>query len=541
MSLSQPSESGQNKNNKQWQSVTPDAPCPACGGTSQCAWAPDGRTLRCWGEVTTTPEGMRHKTTDKDGAQQYMPDEGEADKAKKQISQADLCVELAQNVELFHAGGDDPVAYASIDVGEHRETWPVHTKGFRRWLYKAYYDAYGKAPNAQAVQDALNVLAGQAMYDGPERPVAVRLADYRGRIYLDLCDSEWRAVQIDAEGWRVVNSNALPVRFIRKRGQQPLPVPESGGSIEELRPLVNLPDDDQWRLFVAWLVAAFRPVGPYPILTVNGEQGSAKSTLCRFGRALIDPNQSPLRRPPSDERDLMIAAQNGWTVAYDNLSGIAPNLSDALCSLATGGGFSTRELYSDDEEKLFAAQRPVMLNGIDELATRPDLLDRALQLTLPTIPDEQRTDENELHKRFEDAWPRILGALLDAVSEALANHDTTKLDRAPRMADFARWIVAAERARIHRAGVAEDDLPPLVTEARETLADLGAELVSIDAGPMDWAKRASALIASLNDEDQRVAARDHFEERAAICEWDGGLSRQDAEALAYREIRERWG
>jgi len=425
-----------------------------------------------------------------------------ANESKDKESQADKCVELAQDVELFHAGEDDPVAYATIDADDHRETWPIHSMRFRRWIGQAYYNAYGKAPNAQAVQDALNVLAGQAIYDGPERSVAVRLAEYEGCIYLDLCDSEWRAVEIGAEGWRVVSSHSLPVRFIRKRGQLPLPVPESGGSIDELRPLVNLPDYHQWRLFVAWLVAAFRPMGPYPILTVNGEQGSAKSTLCRFGRALIDPNQSPLRRPPSDERDLMIAAQNGWAVVFDNLSGIAPRLSDALCSLATGGGFSTRELYSDDDEKLFSAQRPVMLNGIDELATRPDLLDRALQLTLPTMTGEQRTDEANLHERYEDARPRVL--------EALANHDTTKLDRAPRMADFARWVVAAEPALPWPEGGFMDAYEGNREAANDVAIEaspVGPALMSLMNERHEWAGKAADLLAELEannaDEYQR--------------------------------------
>src|SRR5262249_8862661 len=159
---------------------------------------------------------------------------------------------------------------------------------------------------------------------------------------------------------------------------------------------VNLRDGDCWRLLVAWLVAAFRPGRPFPILTVNGEQGSAKSTLCRMVRALIDPNRSALRRPPRSDRDLMIAAANGWIVAFDNLSDMPDSLSDALCALATGAGYSTRELYTDDDEKLFNATRPVIVNGIEDLATRPDLLDRSLPLTLQAISDNQRREEEEL-------------------------------------------------------------------------------------------------------------------------------------------------
>jgi hypothetical protein len=334
--------------------------------------------------------------------------------------------------------------YATFPVGGHKETWAVTGIGFRRWLSRLYYETTGRVPGSQALQDAINVLAGKAAYDGAERPVAVRLAEHNGAIYLDLGDPDWRAVEITAAGWRVVTDP--PVRFVRKPGLLPLPDPVAGGSVDELRPLVNLPDDAAWRLAVAWLVAALRPDRPFPILAVNGEQGSAKSTLCKMLRALIDPNKSPLRRPPRDERDLAIAAHNSWVVAFDNLSGIRPDQADTLCSLATGGGISTRQLYTDADEILIEAMRPMMVNGIEEVATRPDLLDRAITLTLPTIPDHLRRDEEELWREFEQRRPRILGALLTAVAAALANKPAVRLTNKPRMADFAIWIVAAEPA-----------------------------------------------------------------------------------------------
>ena len=373
------------------------------------------------------------------------PADGEQEEEKKRKSQADLLVELAQKAELFHTpGGHDSEGYATVQVNGHAETSSIKSNSFRRWLGKEFFDRHEKAPNSQAIQDAVNVIAGKAIFEGKEHPVAVRLAATADAIYLDLADADWRAVRIDSAGWSIAANP--PVKFIRKRGMLPLPVPVKGGSIGLLRDLVNVPDDDVWKLFVAWLVAALRPGRPFPILAVNGEQGSAKSTLCKMGRALIDPNSAALRRPPRDDRDLMIAATNGWIVAYDNLSGVPASLSDALCTLATGGGFATRELYTDGDEKLFEATRPILLNGIEDLATRSDLLDRSLTLTLPTIPDHLRRDEEDLWRRFDELRPLMLGALLDAVSAALRNRPHVKLAEKPRMADFACWIVAAESA-----------------------------------------------------------------------------------------------
>ena len=193
----------------------------------------------------------------------------------------------------------------------------------------------------------------------------------------------------------------------------------------------------------AWLVKVLRPSGPHPVLTLHGEQGSAKSTTSRMLRAIIDPNTAALRAEPRDGRDLIIAATNGWIIGLDNLSHLSPWLSDSICRLATGGGFATRELYSDAEEVLFDAQRPVILNGIEELATRGDLLDRCIILYLPAIPEDKRKSEAELWRDFDANRPAILGALLDAVSKALLDLDTVQIERLPRMADFALWAVAA--------------------------------------------------------------------------------------------------
>lgn len=360
-------------------------------------------------------------------------------------SQADQLVELTENVKLFHSPGDDGDGYAIVPDGDHRETMPIKSRQFRNWLSSQFYQTSdGKVPGSQALQDAVNTLTGKALHDGPEHPVHVRIAQDDEAIYLDLCNDRWECVRIGPHGWEVIRDPS--VRFVRKRGMLELPTPQSGGSLDDLRPLVNVPGEDDWRLLLAWLIAAMRPDRPFPILIVNGEQGSAKSTLCRLLRRIIDPNKAALRRPPRSDRDLMIAAGNGWIVGYDNLSGLKPELSDSLCTLATGGGFGTRELYSDDDEKLFEATRPIMINGIEDLASRSDLLDRAIILRLPPIPEENRMEENEINARFKEALPGILGALCDVVSAAMKKHPSVNLPRKPRMADFATWAVAAEDA-----------------------------------------------------------------------------------------------
>jgi hypothetical protein len=265
-----------------------------------------------------------------------------------------------------------------------------------------------------------------------------------------LADAGWRSVAVGRDGWTVgtvgtVGPLLIPPLFRRPRGALPLPEPEPGGDLDDLRRFVNVTDEG-WQLLIPWLAQALRPRGPYPVLCLHGEQGAAKSTTARVLRSLIDPNAAPLRSQPRDERDLVIAASNSWLVVLDNLSHLEPWLSDALCRLSTGGGFGTRELYSDDEEVIFDSQRPVILTGIEDLASRGDLLDRSLLVRLPRIDESCRQAEADFWGRFEAARPRILGALLDAASGALAELPRVRLGRLPRMADFGILGVAVERA-----------------------------------------------------------------------------------------------
>jgi hypothetical protein len=288
------------------------------------------------------------------------------------------------------------------------------------------------------------VIEANAHYDAPARTTFLRIGEHDGKLYLDLCDPAWRAVEIDRDGWRVVDKP--PVRFRRAAGMLPLPEPTRGGSIADLRRFLNVGNDDDFVLVIAWVLAAFRPCGPYPVLILTGEQGGAKSTFILILRRLIDPNASPLRSLPREDRDLFIAANNGHVLSFDNVSGLPGWISDTLCRLATGGGFAVRQLYTDQDETLFDAMRPIALNGIEDVVSRPDLADRGLFLTLDAIPEERRRVQLELLAEIEAARPAILGALLDVVAHGLRMLPETRLARLPRLADFALWATACEGA-----------------------------------------------------------------------------------------------
>jgi hypothetical protein len=355
-------------------------------------------------------------------------------------STATRLVALAKDFKLVHNA--DFQVFALIDVDGHREVWPLRSARFKRLLASRFYKAIGTAPPSNALNDALGVLEGQGCFESPEVKVFTRLALKDGKVCLDLCDERWRAVRIGRRGWKVFSNP--PVLFRRPRGMKRLPLPKKGGSVNELREFLNVSGEHDFVLIVSWLVAALTFKGPFPVLVLQGEAGSAKSTTARVVRSLVDPNTAPLRSTPREVRDLMIAALNGWIIAFDNVSHLPEWLSDAICRLATGGGFSTRQLYTDDEEKIFEAQRPSLMNGIEGVATRGDLLDRCIILYLPIISSTQRKSEKQFWKSFRRRMPKILGALLSGVAHALRTLRSINLPSYPRMADFARLATAAE-------------------------------------------------------------------------------------------------
>jgi hypothetical protein len=416
-------------------------------------------------------------------------------------TQAETLLELAAEVKLFHTSDDK--AYADVVKNGHRETWFVRSKKFKLWISREFLEETGKPPGREALTAALDQIEAEAIHNGPTLPVYVRIGGFEGKIYLDLCDDEWRVVEIDANGWRVIQNP--PVRFRRAPGMLPLPVPVGGGKIDLLRSFLNVSEesDDDFVLTVAWLLAALRPDGPFWLLAIGGEQGSAKTFFCKLMRMLIDPNIADNRTLPRDELDLFIAASNGWVLAFDNVSGLPFWIADAMCRISTGGGFGKRQLYTDDEETLFRVKRPQILNGIEDSVTRPDLADRAIILTLEPIPDDERKLEKELEAEFVAARPMILGALLDAVAVGLAREGQVELEQLPRMADCAHWLAACEPAFWEEGTFAkayDDNRASLVETVLEAmpLATAIKDFVATLDKTDEWTGTATDLLALLN-------------------------------------------
>jgi hypothetical protein len=328
--------------------------------------------------------------------------------------------------ELFRDG--QGIAFVDIYVAGRRETYRISSKEFRQRLALDLSQRTRKPPAAAGLKCRIELLEGKALQpESPVREVYVRAACVGDRIYIDLGDASWSAIEIRADEWRIVQYP--PVRFVRTTGMLPLPMPQSGGSLETLQTLINVRDADDFVLVVGWLLNALRGGGSHPILVLIGGEGTAKSTLLRILQTLIDPNCTPLGELPRTERELTTLASRRYVQPFDNVSAPSVRISNALCRLSTGAG-----------------ARPIILNSIDDLVTRPDLADRCLFIRCDTIPEERRRPETELLDEFEKGRAQIFGVLLEALSYGLRILPDTKPDRLPRMADFALWTMACEGA-----------------------------------------------------------------------------------------------
>jgi hypothetical protein len=384
-----------------------------------------------------------------DNAEEFTPTDEASDRhnsarrvdTERNLTQTDLLIQLASDAAPFHT--PEGTGYVDVDINGYRETWAIRSETCREWLSQLYFEETDRAANPESLKAAISWLEAQAKFKGPERNVHVRVARHEGNVYLDLGDRDWRAAEITPEGWSIIDRP--PVRFRRPPGMKPLPIPSERGSISALKPFLNVSASD-FVLVVAYLLSALRGQGPYWVLALSGEQGSSKTTFCKFVRAIIDPHAAPLRTLPRDERDLYIAAANGHVLAFDNVSVLKPWQSDALCRVATGGSQGTRRLYTDQDEALISAQNPVILNGIEEVVARQDLADRTIHLTLDPISEDCRLPEDELWARFNEELPGILGRLLDAMVYGLTNYRNIAPKGLARMADCAKFVMACEPA-----------------------------------------------------------------------------------------------
>ena len=433
------------------------------------------------------PTKQRYQQGGDDGADQ--PRQGKTELA------IDMVTSWANEIFCDESGkgyASFMVQPVDVDSGEllpaHAETWPLDSKQFRGKVSREFRNQFGVVPGESALKEAVEVLAVDAE-DRPRKPVYLRYAPKLGDdpgLYVDLVNDHWEVVEITGGGWRVISANQCPVKFRRVQHSRALPMPERGGDIEQLWQHVNIAGDDDRLLVVAWLLECMRISTPYPVLELIAGQGSAKSTTQERLRALIDPNAVMLRIEPRSNQDLSVSAISNHMISLNNMSHLSTSMQDFMCSVSTGGGDATRRLHTTEDEAVWDTKRPIIMNGINQLVTRPDLADRAVCIELEKV---KYIDEATLKQAWAQDYPKLTGALYDLMAGVLRDLPSVIIDKLPRMGDFAKLGAAMCMAR---------------KDAREFVSAFNRNRDSVVARGVESSPVALALVS-------RIRARGVFE------------------------------
>jgi hypothetical protein len=356
---------------------------------------------------------------------------------RKKADDVAVIVNLAREADKLFCDSEE-TPYAQTMRRGKREVVKLRSDAYRNILRRRYFAATGRVAKREWIGTAVDELASIAD-DGERHEVFVRVASQGGKIYIDVGDDARSIIEVDRDGWRVIQD--APVYFRRPKSLRALPLPEPGGSVELIRKLVNIGSDD-FPLYVGFLVMVYHPHGPYPIAAFIGGPGHAKTTTARDTQTLVDPSNVTGTAHAKKTEDLLIAARERRLVGFDNLDHIDQQQSDDLCRIATGASLTRRTMYSDADETTFTAKNPVLITSIKDVITQADLLDRSLRFVLPKLAEVK--SEAIHNAEVQEAAPKILGVILDGVSSALRNLPRTSIQNPPRMIEFALWATAAE-------------------------------------------------------------------------------------------------
>ena len=378
------------------------------------------------------------------------------------------------------------------------------------WLRKLMWEREERSVSGEALKTAAGTLAAQAEFSGDERELHTRAAWHEGVLYYELRPG--RVVKVDGSGWGFETNP--PVLFRRFPNLKPLPDPETGGSLDALDAYVNLKTKRDRRLFKAYMATVALAQVRRPILNTSGAMGSGKTTLGRFVKRTFDPTAPEI--VSLAPRDFLQKALHAYIVMLDNQNTIPEWASDTICRLVTGEGDSKRRLYTDDEDVIIELMRAVILNGINVPTDRGDVLDRSLVVELERIPDSERRTEEEMWERFETEHPKLLGTLLEVLSQTIARRASLKLSRRPRLADWGEYAAAVYEAMGWKEGEHKG--------ANLFLEDWEAVVKAQNQATLDGSPVAQAIIKFMEDKDHYSDTSSELHKKLEVVAESLGLS-----------------
>nr|MDQ3969589.1 hypothetical protein [Thermoproteota archaeon] len=374
-------------------------------------------------------------------------------------SASELAIRLVDKRIVLYFKDEYGTPHIKVKVGDHTEIMPVGSSRFELYVSKVFYDEMDRQVlKAESLNEVVRILTARTTFDGTTARLHLRAAwgisdddnngvDYN-TLYFDPTTENWSCIKVTTHGWEILPRHPDNVLFTRfKQLPQAMPVREYSPDImDRYLDLMHIKGQTSRLIVKVMLIASFIPDIGHPIIVPNGEQGGVKSTYCRYHKRIVDPCAVELLTIPKDRNEFVQHMHHNYVVVYDNVRIVPKWFSDEICKAVTGAGNSKRKLYTDDEDIAYNYKRLILVNGINNVLTEPDALDRSVMLDFTRISDEERREEAEVDAEFEAMKPGLLGYIFDILVKALSIKHTIKLQRKPRMADFAVWGEAIARA-----------------------------------------------------------------------------------------------
>lgn len=356
-------------------------------------------------------------------------------------------------------------SFAAVKIDGHIETIPIINNGkFKMWVCKTYYETQKELmTNTDALAAVCNMLQAKAYFGKKTISLDIRtsgngLLKDTLRIHYDLTNNDWEQVEITPDGWSIKKSTEAPTIFRRQNNHLPQVYPSRAypdDIFDQFMILTNatvrdkdgniLPDQTkQLRLLLkCYIVSLFIPEIPKAALMLHGDEGGAKSALQELIKSLVDPSMMLTLTFPQDVKELIQQLSHNHIAYYDNVNHKLPDwVSDLLCRVITGSGFSKRMLYTDDDDIIYNIIRCIGINGINLAATKADLLDRSLIIRLSRLPKRYtRKLKDDIWPAFQRMKPQLLGYIFDILVKVLQIKRDGKIDlnARSRMADWEEY------------------------------------------------------------------------------------------------------
>jgi hypothetical protein len=425
-------------------------------------------------------------------------------------------IAIATEHGLFQDDGGD--GFCCIErAGGAQRTLRIEGAAFTDWLLAEYGQRFPEVVNgrkvpgsasASTISDAVRTVLAVAR-QGDTKQVFLRLGWARDRLWLDMATPEPRLIEVTPTTWSVIVDP--PVAMVYSPTAKPLPMPVMASREAVLARLEYFfgfkRSDPRLLLLIGVMMAGLMPRGPYPILLMSGEQGAGKTNRARMIKLALDPTKASVRGRPKSAEDLAISVWRSWLGLFDNLSKLDQDMSDWLCRLSEGAGLPKRKLYSDLDEVLIEAARPIMLTAIPDIAQSGDVIDRAVLIRCDPLP--QKIREQVLLDQFEEFRPSLLAYLLDAASCALRNyHAMVDVHDGLRRGDWCAWTEAASEALGLKAGAFTEAYKANQDQAVRMALELDPVAAAVMAYMADKAEIESG-VTLLHAQLEEITRRQH--------------------------------